>query len=77
MRRAVCLYAIPWFKNFRPQIIEEYANALIKAAKNYRGLLDGDKGNPPDIGGWSTFFKYKLYCRFVSSARGDIYLYNT
>lgn len=51
-------YVIPWFKHFRPAIIEEYANAFRKAAENYKELLQGDKGNPPSLGGWSTFFKH-------------------
>jgi hypothetical protein len=50
-------YVIPWFKHYTPAIIEEYANAFRKVAENYKELLDGDKGNPASLGGWSTFFK--------------------
>ncbi len=50
-------YVIPWFKHFRPAVIEEYANAFRKAALNYKELLPGDKGNPESLGGWSTYFK--------------------
>jgi perosamine synthetase len=51
-------YSIPWFKQYRPEIIEEYANAFRKVAENYKELLDGDKGNPESLGGWSTFWKH-------------------
>ena len=44
--------SIPWFKHYRPQIIEEYAEAFRKAAENYRDLLPGDEGNPEHLGGW-------------------------
>lgn len=44
--------SIPWFKHFRPEIIEEYANAYRKTAENYRELLPDDKGNPEHLGGW-------------------------
>jgi dTDP-4-amino-4,6-dideoxygalactose transaminase len=43
---------IPWFKHYRPEIIEEYANAYRKASENYRELLVGDKGNPEHLGAW-------------------------
>lgn len=45
-------YSIPWFKHYRPEIIEEYANAFKKVAANYEALLKHDKGNPPNIGHW-------------------------
>ncbi|NLC58011.1 MAG: hypothetical protein GX774_14365, partial [Armatimonadetes bacterium] len=32
-------YSIPWFKHYRPQIIEEHALAFRKVAENYRELL--------------------------------------
>ena len=48
------VYEIPWFKHYRREIIEEYANAFRKASANYKELLAGDKGNPPDLGGWAT-----------------------
>jgi len=46
------VFSVPWFKHYRPQIIEEYALAFRKVAENYKELLAGDKGNPEDIGGW-------------------------
>lgn len=51
-------YSIPWFKKFRPAIIKEHANAFRKAAENHKELLEGDSGNQPKLGGWSTF-RYK------------------
>ena len=45
-------YSIPWFKHYRPEIIEMYANAFKKVAANYEQLLEHDKGNPPNIGHW-------------------------
>ena len=49
------IYNIPWFKHYRPEVIEQYANAFKKAALNYKELLPGDKGNPPLLGGWHFF----------------------
>jgi len=48
-------YHIPWFKKFRPEIIDEYANAFRKVAENYEELLEGDQGNPETVGGWHFF----------------------
>jgi perosamine synthetase len=48
-------FSIPWFKHYRPEMIEEYANAFRKVAENYKELLQDDKGNPPQIGGWHFF----------------------
>jgi len=48
-------YSIPWFKHHRPAIIEEYALAFRKVAENYKELLEGDPGNPPNLGGWHFF----------------------
>jgi perosamine synthetase len=45
-------YAIPSLKKFYPKLIEEQAAAFRKAAGNYKELLEGDKGNPPTLGGW-------------------------
>ena len=46
------LYSIPWFKHFRPGIIEEYAAGFRKAAGNYTALLEGDTGDTEDVGAW-------------------------
>ena len=32
-------YGIPWFKHYRPEIINEYASAYRKVAENYEELL--------------------------------------
>lgn len=49
------VFATPWFKHYRPEIIEEYANAFKKVIANYKELLADDPGNPPTIGGWHFF----------------------
>ncbi|MEZ4865109.1 MAG: DegT/DnrJ/EryC1/StrS family aminotransferase [Caldilineaceae bacterium] len=45
-------YSIPWFKHYRPAVIEQYAQAYRKVAENYRDLLADDPGNPPMVTGW-------------------------
>ncbi|WP_164821371.1 DegT/DnrJ/EryC1/StrS family aminotransferase [Paenibacillus koleovorans] len=52
---ATRVFTVPWFKHYRPDVIEEYANAFRKTAENYLELLPGDPGNPAVFGGWSTF----------------------
>lgn len=49
------VYSIPWFKHYRPEIIEQYASAFKKVAGGYKELIKDDKGNPPGLGGWSLF----------------------
>ncbi|THF84485.1 DegT/DnrJ/EryC1/StrS family aminotransferase [Cohnella fermenti] len=49
------VYAIPWFKHYRPESIEQYALAFRKAALSYKELLAGDTGNPTTMGGWNMF----------------------
>lgn len=49
------VFSVPWFKHDRPASIESYAKAFRKVAENYRELLAGDRGNPPELGGWSLF----------------------
>jgi len=49
------VYSIPWFKHYRPNVIAQYAEAFRKVASNAALLLPNDKGNPPDLGGWSFF----------------------
>ena len=48
-------YSIPWLKHYRPEVIEEYANAFRKVAEHHRDLLEDDPGNPPQLGGWHFF----------------------
>lgn len=52
------LYSIPWFKHFRPELIDPYVEAFRKTALNYEVLLAGDSGNPERLGGWN-FFRQK------------------
>ena len=51
------IYWIPWFKHYRPEVIDEYAEAFRKVARNYRALLKDDPGNPDNLGVWH-FFKH-------------------
>jgi perosamine synthetase len=48
-------YSVPWFKKFDPILIEEHAAALRKVSDHYEELLEGDPGNPPELGGWHFF----------------------
>lgn len=34
------VYGIPWFKQYRPNIIDEYASAFRKVVENYKELMD-------------------------------------
>ena len=45
-------YGIPQFKRYRPDVIEQHAAAYRKVAENYAALLEGDRGNSPDLCGW-------------------------
>jgi len=45
------IFGIPWFKHYRPNIIEEHANAIKKVAGNYKELLHGDT-KEEDAGGF-------------------------
>lgn len=45
-------FAVPWFKQYRPEIMEEHAAAFKKVVENHRDLLPGDKGNPKQLGAW-------------------------
>lgn len=49
------VYSIPWFKHYRPEVIEQYALAFRKVATHYQDLLVDDPGNPPTMGGWNMF----------------------
>ncbi|NPV49216.1 MAG: DegT/DnrJ/EryC1/StrS family aminotransferase [Armatimonadetes bacterium] len=51
-------YSIPWFKHYRPEIIEQHAAAFRKVAENYERLLPDDPGNPEGLGGWH-FFRHR------------------
>jgi dTDP-4-amino-4,6-dideoxygalactose transaminase len=45
-------YNTPWFKHYRPQIIEEYAAAFRKVAEGFEELIVDDPGDPPEMGSW-------------------------
>ena len=49
------VYSLPWFKHFRPEIIDQYVEAFRKVALRYEELLPGDKGDPERLGGWNFF----------------------
>ncbi len=53
------VFEVPWFKQYRPKIIEEHANAYKKVLKNYRALLADDTGKNAEIGGYSSFFSVR------------------
>ncbi len=46
---------IPWFKHFRPKVIDQYIEAYRKPALAHKELLAGDTGDPADVGGWHFF----------------------
>lgn len=48
-------FFLPWFKHYRPEIIDQYAEAFEKVCKNYKELLADDQGNPEVLGGWHRF----------------------
>lgn len=48
------VFALPWFKHFRPELIDQYIHAFRKVCSNYEQLLADDKGNPALIGAWNT-----------------------
>lgn len=43
---------IPWFKHYRPEVIEQHAAAFRKVAENYRDLLKEDPGSDRENGAW-------------------------
>ncbi len=45
-------FSIPWFKHYRPQVIQEYAAAFRKVIENYKELLADDPGDPEEMGSW-------------------------
>ncbi|HEX2185097.1 MAG TPA: DegT/DnrJ/EryC1/StrS family aminotransferase [Chloroflexota bacterium] len=48
-------FRVPWFKHYRPEVIAQYANAFRKVVENHQELLDGDPGDPPQVGGWHFY----------------------
>ncbi len=51
------VFRIPWFKHYRPAVIEEYAMAVRKTVENYRDLLADDAGTPAGLGAWGLTVK--------------------
>ncbi len=47
---ATVRFGAPWFKHFRPEVIEQYAEGIRKVYKNYKELLATDPGNPEVMG---------------------------
>ena len=45
-------YSIPWFKHYRPEVIEQYAAAYRKVAEGFDELMVDDPGDPPELGSW-------------------------
>jgi dTDP-4-amino-4,6-dideoxygalactose transaminase len=45
-------FSIPWFKHYRPQVIDQYVAAYRKVAENFEELLDDDPGDPEELGSW-------------------------
>jgi len=52
-----CL-TLPWFKKYRPDVIDTYIAAYRKVAENYRDLLADDRRQPLEPA-WSTFMRKK------------------
>jgi len=50
------VFMIPWFKHYKPKIIEKYAAAFRKVAENFNDLLEGDTQLDSE-GGYSHAFK--------------------
>lgn len=48
-------FSIPWFKKFRPALIDEYVEAIRKVAAHSDELLAADPGNSGKLGGWHFF----------------------
>jgi len=53
------VFSVPWFKKFRPEIIEEYAEAFRKVAENYEDLLPGDTKKDYEIGAWGLTYRIR------------------
>ncbi len=52
----LCVFEVPWFKHYLPEIIEEHADAYKKVIRNYKALLADDTGKDEQAGGYSSFF---------------------
>jgi perosamine synthetase len=52
-----CVFEIPWFKHYEPDIIEEHAGAYKKVVENHQALLASDTDKDTDTSGYSSFFQ--------------------
>jgi len=50
------VFGVPWFRHWRPDVIEEHANAYKKVVNNHQALLADDDSGDANIGGYSSFF---------------------
>ena len=46
------VFTIPWFKRYRPELIEQRAAAYRKVAEGHGALIADDPGDPPGLGSW-------------------------
>jgi perosamine synthetase len=53
------VFALPWFKHYRPEIIREYASAFRKVVEHADQLLVDDRGNDSNLGGWAFYKSVK------------------
>ena len=51
-----CVFEVPWFKHYRPEIIEEHVIAYKKVVENHQALLTEDTSADAEVGGYSSFF---------------------
>jgi dTDP-4-amino-4,6-dideoxygalactose transaminase len=51
-------YSIPWFKHYRPEVIDQYVEAFRKVSENHRDLLPDDPGDPSRLGGWNFYVQH-------------------
>lgn len=47
------VFAIPWFKHCKTEVLDQYVHAFRKVIENYRELLENDPGNPARTGNWN------------------------
>ena len=52
------VFETPWFKHYRPEMIEKHAMAYKKVVAGHGALLADDKGDETDVGGYSSFFSH-------------------
>jgi dTDP-4-amino-4,6-dideoxygalactose transaminase len=48
-------FAVPWFKHYWPEVIDEYVEAFKAVIYNYKTLLPDDPGDPEQLGNWHFF----------------------